>query len=106
MKNLHEVIELSNAAAKLLSAANERASHQADSLAAAMMDKARSLLADGTAQASHLEGDIRNGNVTIGGIEIGYCDDGSVWLMADGNGGSFRKDEFEAAVRQFINERI
>lgn len=105
MKNLHEVIELSNAAAKLLSAANERASHQADSLADAMMNKARALLNDGT-EKSHPEGDIRNGNVTIGAVEIGYRDDGSVWMTADGDGGTFSKDEFEAAVRQFINERI
>lgn len=50
--------------------------------------------------------DIREGNVTIGSIEIGYMDDGSIWLIADGEGGSFRKDEFEASVLQFIKERI
>lgn len=103
MKNLHEVLELTNAAAKLLSQGDANLPNNARNLAGALTDKALALL---TGENAGTVKDIRDGNVTIGAVEVGYCDDGSVWLLADGEGGSFPKDEFEACLRQFIKERI
>ena len=98
-----EAIELSNAAARLLSANSGVHSNKANELADALTSKALSLL---TGDRAGRVRDVRDGNITIGGIEIGYCDDGSIFLVADGEGGSFHKDEFEACIRQFIKDRI
>lgn len=103
MKNFHEVIELTNAAAKLLSQGDAVLPNSARNLASALTDKAFALL---TGENSGTVKDIRDGNVTIGAVELGYSGDDSVWLLADGEGGTFIRSEFEDCLRQFIKDRI
>lgn len=102
MKNFNEVMELTNAAAKLLSQRDNLPSN-AQKLAAVLTDRALALL---TGENAGQVRDIRAGNVTIGAVEVGYSGDDSVWLLADGEGGSFIRSEFEDCLRQFIKERI